>query len=72
MKITLDKIHYKVYNHNQKGGEKQEKAQRCWNTEGQKGGDRMYTEYGYTKNGIEYATIEEALEAETEETDNTE
>lgn len=33
----------------------------------------MYTEYGYTVNGIEYATIDEAFEANnTEETENTE
>lgn len=28
----------------------------------QKGGERMYTEYGYEMNGIEYATIDEAYE----------
>lgn len=29
----------------------------------------MYTDYGYTLNGIEYATIEEAYEARDEEED---
>ena len=28
----------------------------------QKGGERMYTDYGYEMNGIEYATIDEAYE----------
>ena len=27
----------------------------------------MYTEYGYILNGIEYATIDEALEAQRDE-----
>lgn len=29
----------------------------------------MYTDYGYTLNGIEYATIEEAYAAQDEEED---
>ena len=28
----------------------------------QKGGEKMYTDYGYEMNGIEYATIDEAYE----------
>ena len=27
------------------------------------GGDEMYTEFGFVKDGIEYATIDEALES---------
>ena len=30
----------------------------------QKGGERMYTEYGYIRDGVEYATVDEAYESE--------
>lgn len=43
--------------------------ERYKHSDGEKGGEDMgYTEYGFIgKNGIEYATIDEAIEAEIEE-----
>ena len=46
------------------GGETQtaNKAARCWHTERLKRGDgQMYTDYGYEVDGVEYATLDEAL-----------
>ena len=32
--------------------------------DGRKGGERMYTEYGYIRDGVEYATVDEAYDSE--------
>ena len=45
-----------------KGGPGQKEAARCWHTERpRKGGGQVYTDYGYEVDGIEYATLDEAV-----------
>ena len=39
------------------------KPPRCCNTGTAQGGEYMYTDYGYVVDGVEYATIDEAMEA---------
>lgn len=56
-----------MYNSRQKGGQKKKKPPECCNTQTEKGEKAMYTEYGYIgEDGIEYATEQEAYEAQTE------
>ena len=43
--------------------ESKRKPPRCCNTGTAQGGEYMYTDYGYVVDGVEYATIDEAMEA---------
>lgn len=59
-----------MYNSRQKGGTKKKKPPERTTTQTEKGEKAMYTEYGYIgEDGIEYATEQEAYEAQTDNED---
>ena len=69
-KTRIDRTQKTVYNYRQKGGQKKKKPPECGNTQTEKGEKAMYTEYGYIgEDGIEYATEQEAYEAQTDNED---
>ena len=65
--LRIEYAQFLVYNSRQKGGQKKKKPPECRNTQTEKGEKAMYTEYGYIgEDGIEYATEQEAYEAQAE------
>ena len=56
-----------MYNISRKEDKRRKKPPECCNTQTEKGEKAMYTEYGYIgEDGIEYATEQEAYEAQAE------
>lgn len=65
--LRIEYAQFLVYNYRQKGGQKKKKPPERSSTQTEKGEKAMYTEYGYIgEDGIEYATEQEAYEAQAD------